>query len=236
MLMANTHPDLKNITKFTININFIKNYFLHYFLITEILQYNSTNTSIPSTEASAFPGNKEHLKTGHFRTMLKRYFFAADYFCKGKNVLDSCCGLGWGAYILSKFARNVNAFDSSSEIIKFCKKTWNRQNIHWQTADAMDMSTIENEYFDVVIAMESIEHFNYSDGEKYIGNLNNKLKTHGFLIGTSLFKSTREEADAHCKTNPHHLYIYTLDEISALLKKYFKDYAIISNWMFIGFK
>jgi len=168
--------------------------------------------------------------------MLKRYFFAADYFCKGKNVLDSCCGLGWGTYIISKFAKKVTAFDRSPEIIKFCKRTWDGQNIQWQIADALDMSNIENDQFDVVVAMETIEHFGKIDGEGYIRSLVNKLKTGGHLIGASSFPQTGEDAQKQCLNNPYHLNIFTYQEINALLSKYLVQYRIIDNWMFIGIK
>ncbi|MBF0117634.1 MAG: class I SAM-dependent methyltransferase [Desulfobacterales bacterium] len=202
----------------------------------EILSYNSKNTELTPNIERAFPGEEEYIKSGHYKKMLKRYFFAADNFCRGKKVIESCSGLGWGAYILSKYASQITAFDINLDVIKFCQKSWKTENIKWLICDALKLDEIENEQYDVAIAMETIEHFTMENGKKYIYNLHNKLKTGGYIIGTSSFPRTRKEADNICQKNSSHLYIFTHDEMYNLLAKHFKNYRIIDNWMFIGEK
>lgn len=166
--------------------------------------------------------------------MLKRYFFAGSFFCNRKNVLDTCCGLGWGTYIISHFAKSVTAFDIEPDVINYCRRTWPNQNIRWLVGDALKTSFIN--YFDIALGMETIEHFSKDDAKKYISEISKHLGENGIFIGTSSFPRTRMEADELCTKNPYHLYIHTESEMSDLLQQYFTEHKIISNWMFIAIK
>ncbi len=228
--------NLNRINVSLINRVFWAEYIKKYFLIRKILRYNSANVNILPKIERAFPGDLEHLKSGHYKTMLKRYIFAGAFFCKGKKVLDSCCGLGWGTYLLSQYADEVTAFDIDQDVFNFCRKTWREKNIRWKVADVFDMSSIADNRFDVAVAMETIEHFTLKNGEKYIVQLSKKLKKGGIIIGSSSFPVARDEASEQCKANPYHLHIFTQAEISKILKKYFREHTVINNWMFIAIK
>lgn len=204
--------------------------------INDILLYNSNSVNYIAENERAFPGNEEFMASGYYHTMLKRYIFAGAEFCRGKNVLDSCCGLGWGTYLLSEYARSIRAFDIDNNIIQWCKKNWLSNNIIWAVGDALEMTFVENGMYDVVLAMETIEHFSKEDGDLLIKLLSDKLKVNGYLLGTSSFPITRDEAYKLCLNNPYHLHILTYDEMNSLLSKYFKTYKIINNWMFIARK
>jgi hypothetical protein len=84
--------------------------------------------------------------------------------------------------------------------------------------------------------METIEHFERDDGEKYISGLAGMLKKNGIIIGTSSFPSDRKRADALCARNPYHAHIYTDYEIRTLLDTCFSQHVLIDNWMFIARK
>ena len=231
-----TDKKLQRVKPQTISLAFYRNYITMYSLIKEILSCTSENANIDNDFERSFPGDEEHRKSGYYKKMLKRYFFPGDFFCRKKSVLDSCSGMGWGTYILSHFARDVTAFDKSEDSINFCREQWRAKNISWHIADALKLPTAWENEFDVAFAMESIEHFSREDGGNYIKNLAGSLKDNGYLIGTSAFPNSRERADEICQQNPHHLYIFTLDEISEILNHYFDQYKIINNWMFIGKK
>jgi 2-polyprenyl-3-methyl-5-hydroxy-6-metoxy-1,4-benzoquinol methylase len=230
------HVDLNRININVINKVFWAEYIKKYFLIRKILKYNSANVNVLPRTERAFPGDREHLSSGHYKTMLKRYIFAGAFFCKRKKVLDSCCGLGWGTYLLSQYADEVTAFDIDQDVFNFCRKTWQEKNIRWKLVDVFDMSSIADNGFDVAVAMETIEHFSPNNGEKYIVQLSNKLKKGGIIIGSSSFPVTRDEASEQCKTNPFHLHIFTQAEITEILKKNFREHTVINNWMFIAIK
>lgn len=203
-------------------------------IINNILSHKLENSLL--TEERGWPGCREFVESGYCKTMFFRYLFAAKYFCKDKVVLESCCGLGWGAFLVSNYAKKIVAFDMGESALEFCRAQWNTDNIEWIRGDALDFSFLESRKFQVVLAMETIEHFKKDDGEKYIENIFNVLEPGGFLIGTSSFPEKRSDADKLAESNEYHLYIWTRDEMEDLLKKYFKEYVIIKNWMFIAKK
>ncbi len=205
-------------------------------IIDKVLTFTSSDVDFIAEEERAFPSDPEFIKSGYCNTMFKRYFFAGSFFCKDKIVLDSCSGLGWGTYILSHYSKTVTAFDMEHEAISFCKEAWECNNVSWLKGDALNISFLENKKFDVVTAFETIEHFTQTDGEEYVKQMSNALKNEGFLIGTSFFPKTKQKADKLCSTNKYHLHIFTENEMDAILQKYFKEYVIIDQWMFIARK
>lgn len=205
-------------------------------IIKEIMAYTSDSINFHAEEKRGFPGNKEFVDSGYYKTMLKRYFFTGSYLCADKDILDTCSGLGWGTYIVSSYANHVTAFDIDPETVNFCKETWMASNISWITGDALDLSFIGSSKFDVALGMETIEHFTKEDGEKYISEVSNSLKANGLLIGTSSFPFSRSDADQLCSNNSKHLHIFTYDEINEILSRYFAEHIVINNWMFIAKK
>lgn len=209
----------------------------HHDLIDHLLTHTSESVGQDAGQEQALPGNPEFRHSGHYTTMLKRYLFAAAFFCKKKRVLDSCCGLGWGSFLLALHAGSVLAFDRSENALAFCRQTWKAPNVAWLQADALCLDGIgRGGQFDVACAMETIEHFSKADGERYISALASVLHTRGVLIGTSSFPPDRKRADEICARNPHHLYIFTISEMRAILKKFFSTFVIIDSWMFIARK
>lgn len=205
-------------------------------LVTEILSINSDKVDVLSEDERAFPGNKNFLESGYYKTMLKRYFFAGEYFSKGKEVLDTCCGLGWGTKILSNYAREITAFDLDFRVIDFCKETWKADNINWKQGNSLDLRFLKNKKFDIVLGMETIEHFSMLEGEKYVYQISTVLKKDGIFIATSYFPNSRAEAEKVCKNNPYHKYIFTFDEMNRVLDKYLSKHIIVNNWMVIAVK
>jgi 2-polyprenyl-3-methyl-5-hydroxy-6-metoxy-1,4-benzoquinol methylase len=204
--------------------------------IKKILKFNEKSVDFITLEEREFPGNFKNIASGYYLTMLKRYVFAGKWYCEGKTVLDSCSGLGWGTYILSEYAKNIIAFDISTESIAFSKENWERNNINWAIGDALNLNNFNDNSFDVAVAMETIEHFSKENGENYILNLRDKIKPGGILIGSSAFPFSRQKAIKLCSTNPYHLHVYTYFEFKKFLKTHFKESKIIGNWMFVARK
>ncbi|MFZ6664549.1 methyltransferase domain-containing protein [Peijinzhouia sedimentorum] len=228
--------DFEVLNMWLVNYIYEKECLVNSKMIDEVLKYKSENVDTVFIEERAFPGDDEFMENGYYKTMLKRYVFAGSFLCKEKKVLDSCSGFGWGTYILSNYANTVVAFDLEEAALQFCKSNWDRRNVSWTKGNALDISFLDGEAFDVVTAFETIEHFTKSDGEKYISQMALALKKGGFIVGTSSFPENELQAEKLCKTNPYHLHVFTFDEISIILKKYFDEYVIIDNWMFVARK
>ena len=182
------------------------------------------------------PSEPRFFSTGYHRMMLGRYLFAGSQFCRGMDVLDSCSGLGWGSFLTAHYAARVTAFDIDAEVVAFCERAWPAENIRWVCGDALSPRFLDTECFDVVLAMETVEHFEEIDAERYVSLVEQRLKTGGVFIGTSTFPQTREEAREIAARNPHHPHIFTAGEFQDLLRRHFSRAAIVGGWMFIAFK
>lgn len=205
-------------------------------VVNTILELQENDVDFLAQEERAMPSNDNFQKSGYYLKMLGRYFFAGREFCKNKNVLDSCSGVGWGSYILSHYATSVVAYDFELKAVEFSKKYWKSSNITWIQGDALSEQLLNGTKFDVITAMETIEHFSKEDGEKYIKNCANLLSSKGSIVGSSSFPISKEIAEELRKKNPYHPHIFTYDEILTILNKYFNKVQIIDNWMFIAQK
>lgn len=187
-------------------------------------------------EEHSWPGEPRFVESGYYRRMLGRYAFAGSQFCHNADVLDTCSGLGWGAYLVAQYARQVTAFDRDLNVVQQCAEWWPADTITWLTGDARDLSFLGDALFDVALGMETIEHLTADDGARYVAEVATHLRPGGVFIGTSAFPETREEAEQIRSTNPFHLHIFTKVELESLLARHFSTWNIIAGWMFIAVK
>lgn len=186
--------------------------------------------NLPDTIERGLPGDPRWHATGHDRTMIGRYLVAAQV-ARGRRVLDACCGLGWGAALLSSTAREVHAFDRNPAALAFAHAAWGT-GVHWHEADALKPYASFAGRFDVVAAMEILEHFPYQDGLRLLKNLAAALRPSGTLIGTTWLSPTRAIADAKDRDNPFHLHMWTFAELHSALAEHFGDQIDLNEWMF----
>lgn len=182
------------------------------------------------------PSEPRFHETGYSRMMLARYLVPGALLCRGLEVLDAGCGLGWGAYLLSRFAARVTAFDRDPAVVEFARSHWPADNIEWLAADALDEHLLAGRHFDAVTTMETVEHFSPPEAERFLALLASRLKAGGLLAGTSGFPKTREEAERLQAQNPHHAGIFTEEEFLALLRRHFSRAAVIGGWMFLAIR
>jgi len=236
LVISGVHVNIKQIDLFVIDYVFNKESALASELIDEVMSFDASNFDFRVESERAYPGNPEFSVKEYYNVMLKRYFFPSKFYCRNKEVLDSCSGLGWGSYIISNYAKSVTSFDIDSSSSNSAKKTWNATNIDWVVGNALDPSFLSDSKFDVAFAMETIEHFSKADGILYIQNLSNRLRKNGILIGTSAFPLRVEDAIKLKAKNPYHLHIFTYSEIYQILNQFFSEFTIVNNWMFIAKK
>lgn len=213
-------------------INLQKNPF--YAAYKHVLQLKPDNKLLKEIivfEERALPGDPVYAK-GWWKKMILRYGIAA-HLSRNKYVLDTCSGLGWGSYLISQKAGKVVSIDIDELSLNFARKYWGEKqsNIDFRKASVLDIPFDDNTY-DVVIAMESIEHFTQEDGERYFNECYRVLKKGGILFGSSAFPANRKEADELCAKNPYHYYVYTKKEIKSLLKRNFRWAYIFQNRLY----
>jgi acetyltransferase-like isoleucine patch superfamily enzyme/ubiquinone/menaquinone biosynthesis C-methylase UbiE len=239
VIKGRTHNDVINIQSIdTVAIDYLyqKEFIAQKESVERVLNFNPYIINSYAEEERVFPGDKKLIENGYYHTMLKRYLFTGKYFSKDKKILDSCCGVGWGTFLLSQYAKEVIAFDLEQRSVDFATKEWPASNIKFMVGDALDFHFMEDSSFDVVTAMETIEHFTKENGTKYLKNICRLLKKGGHVVGTSAFPSTRKQADELCSINPYHPYIWTRNELAEVLSAHFSVYTIINGWMFIAEK
>lgn len=151
-----------------------------------------------------------------------RYEFAGD-FVKDKFVVDGACGAGIGSVMFaSAGARQVWAYDLSSDSIDASKIKNNLANLIWSVADVTQLP-LENSVVDVWICLETIEHI--TNDEKLLIEAKRVLKPGGILVcSTPNRRVTNPQSSIQDKPfNQFHVREYNQGEFENLLKKYFSN-------------
>lgn len=198
-----------------------------------ILAVNENDSQIRNLvqgNGRALPGRSDFLESGWAKIMLTRYALGMHY-SKGKLVLDSCSGLGWGSYLVDSVARHVIAVDVDRATLECAHSLWPSHVTDYVQASVLSLC-LESAGVDVALAMESIEHFRLQDIHVYLDELKRVLRPGGMLIGSSAFPETRKEAQALCARNPHHLHICTKSELMEMLQRRFRRYHVCHNGLF----
>jgi len=192
-----------------------------------------TFPALPGAEAEerGWPDKKRHGHNDWWKVMLLRYALASHY-AQDKKVLDTCSGLGWGIFIVDRVAKAAAGVEIDKEAVTFAKETWPVNRTGFINGSVLSMPVKDSAY-DVVLAFESIEHFELPSIKTYLNEIFRVLKPGGYVVGSSAFPDTREEADRICARNKHHLYICCKDEFQTILRATgFKRIRIFRNRLF----
>jgi 2-polyprenyl-3-methyl-5-hydroxy-6-metoxy-1,4-benzoquinol methylase len=175
----------------------------------------------------ALPGNPSFLESGWYKSMLTRYAFAMHY-SKGKQVLDTCSGLGWGAYLLETVTDQLTCIELDEAAIRASKELWNYEKCKFVQGSVLELPFANNS-FDVVTAMESVEHFTLGDAQIYLNEMHRVLKPKGQLIGSTPLPLTELGIRQELETNPYHLHVFTPSTLHAFLSERFSKVHVLHN-------
>jgi len=126
---------------------------------------------------------------------LNRYVSLEDQI-SGKIVLDAACGVGYGTNILADSATKVYGIDIDKESISYAQKKYFSDNITFEVASVTKLP-YEDNYFDVVVSFETIEHLSRKDQEKFLAEIKRVLKEDGRLIISTPDKTEYSEKIDH---------------------------------------
>jgi 2-polyprenyl-3-methyl-5-hydroxy-6-metoxy-1,4-benzoquinol methylase len=204
--------------------------------VREVLELDPERIGLGAgaVDERGLPGKAEFRESGWTEHMLLRYCLVLEH-ARGKRVLDTCSGLGWGAHLIAGVAGEIVGIDRDQGAVDFCRTQWQDENLRFVAGSVLELP-FEAESFDVVLCMGAIEHFTQDEGRRYLGELRRVCRPRGVLIGSSAFPETRAEADALCAKNPHHLYIYTRAEMRALLTQTFASPTRLTRHYFAARK
>ena len=148
---------------------------------------------------------------------MDRYRFAEDY-VKGKTVLDVGCGVGYGTYHLSKYAKRIIGVDKSEEAIKYAKEHYKAENLSFIVGNCTHLPILDSESFDVIVSFEVIEHVrNYI---AYLSEVSRLLRKDGVFICSTPDKNRFAVKD------PYHIKEFTFEEFKETLRKFFSQVLI----------
>lgn len=159
-----------------------------------------------------------------FQHHLARYDFVKQY-VKDRIVLDAGCGTGYGSIYLveSGGARKVYGIDVSQEAIDYCLNIYQRDNLVFLRKNCTNLD-FPDEFFNVVVAFEIIEHI--EDDQKFLSEANRVLKKDGTFI-----VSTPKKHEKHIQENPYHIREYSFDEFNALLSESFSSIEFFGQYV-----
>ena len=166
------------------------------------------------------PGKVDvELETEH----INRYIFA-NTVVKDKKVLDAACGTGYGSALMAKTAASVFGVDISDEAISYAKNNYNAPNISFSVADIASLP-FEDNFFDVVISFETIEHVDTQKQEKFLSEVKRTLKNDGiFIVSTP-------NRDVYKNRGENHFHVAELSfaEFKSFLDGKFQNVKIFSQ-------
>lgn len=171
------------------------------------------------------PGDESYRRSGFFDLFAERHALA-QLLVGGKVVLDTCAGTAWGTreFFLPK-ASLVVATDRSLEALTH----YGFRDISAVVCDALSLSW-RAERFDLVVALESIEHLAREDGSLYVAEMGRVVKRDGVVVGSTPICPHDGLIPFFREQNPYHLYAYTHRELATKLNAVFAETFIAPRW------
>jgi SAM-dependent methyltransferase len=140
---------------------------------------------------------------------LKRYEFALPY-CRGADVLDAGCGVGYGTAFLAREARRIVGVDVSEEAIDYARRRYAAPNVEFVRADVLELDAPDAS-FDVACSFETIEHVR--DQAAFVRRIARALRSDGvFVVSTPRADETTAQP-----ANPFHTRELAADDLARLL-------------------
>jgi 2-polyprenyl-3-methyl-5-hydroxy-6-metoxy-1,4-benzoquinol methylase len=152
---------------------------------------------------------------------LARYKFAKGFINRSDRVLDCACGSGYGSKLLIDRASKVIGVDISNDAISYAKEHYKDENIEFYEKSIDDLAFDDN-YFDVGISVETIEHVTSEVALSFLKKLAFWVKPGGVVVISS--PMLRYIDGKPYVTNPYHINEMPRSEFLELCRVAMPDY------------
>lgn len=145
---------------------------------------------------------------------LARYKFVCRVVKKTDKVLEVGCGSGIGSIFIGQHCKSVLGIEIKKTEVEDACRINTRKNVTFQEVDFFDMKSKEK--YDVIVAMDVIEHLPYELAKKLIQKSTRHLKQSGlFVIGTPSIYSYDYQGPL---SKASHVKCYDRDELVELIE------------------
>lgn len=152
---------------------------------------------------------------------INRYMLAKNL-CEGKKVLDVACGVGYGSYLMSQWgAKNVTGIDISKEAIQQAKEIFKEDNIDFRCDTVECLKDFPDNYFDLAISLETIEHLD--NPIEFLKEVRRVVKFTGTIIVSC--PNDHWYYPIEEQYNPYHKRKYTAEEFKKMTTQVLGSYS-----------
>ncbi len=160
-----------------------------------------------------------------------RYLYASQ-FVRDKDVLDIACGEGYGSHLLAGLAKSVTGVDISQEAVDFAKHRYSKDNLRFLAGSAESIPVDAENFFDVIVSFETIEHIGEDSQKKFMKEVQRLLKDPGVFLVSSPNKYYYSDVPNY--KNKFHLKEFYEKEFKDFLEAYFPYVFILGQNIFTG--
>lgn len=152
-----------------------------------------------------------------------RYMFASDL-VKNKKVLNVTCGKGCGTELLALAAKQVFEVNISKEEVSYAKSNYSAKNVDFLVA-AVKKLPFENDFFDVAVSFEILEHLDEQKQEKFLSEVKRTLKKDGVFV----ISMPNKEVCQNKSDSLHHVSKISFDSLKNILKRQFENVKLFGQ-------
>lgn len=123
-----------------------------------------------------------------FKTSIERRISGRHKSClemadfEGKKILDIGCSYGWFEKYVGKKSKEIIGIDLDEEDLGRARKEVRFKNVKFKQGSALDLSKFKENYFDVVVMFDVIEHIPKNTEKKALEEIKKVLKKNGELL------------------------------------------------------
>lgn len=144
------------------------------------------------------------------------------------RILDCACGNGYSSKILSEVG-DYHGVDISENAIEYAQQNYGSFGKFALITDGN--TPFDNEFFDVVVSIETIEHLEKAEHTQFLDMLSDKLKHNGILIISTPNRDYpyKKLLQRRGWRNPFHLYEYNYREFLSKLGR-MEEFEIVGHF------